>query len=237
MTTLLEVVNESIQSACFHLRGVIVFSGCPAPNSSWQTFLNVLKDWQTLIAGVGAIIPASIAAIFVWKQVDEQRAQFLQLTERQAQKARLRLARNSSQISQMLDTFYGRLIQESFELNEHTLSEAIIEDVLDAGIMSGPTNFEFVKNYVMRTQRYASLCRLYAQSRQRDHLIEIFTELATLDAMTDALYPFARFESDVIAMPEINRTTIERQLTVNLRRDIDISKSNLSKLLKEKAFA
>ena len=235
--TLLEVVTESIGVACSSLRDVITLSGCHTPSSKWQTFLNILKDWQTLIAGVGAIIPASIAAIFVWRQVDEQRGQFLQLSERQAQKARLRLATNSSRISQMLDTFYCHLIEERFEFNQHVLSEEIIEDVLDAGIMSGRANFEFVKDYAMRTQRYASLCGLYSQSRQRDHLVEIFTELATLDAMTDALYPFARFESEVITMPEINRTTIERQLTANLRRDRDISGSNLSRLLREKAFA
>ncbi|WP_327212028.1 hypothetical protein U8Q06_23840 [Rhizobium beringeri] len=199
-------------------------------------FLNILKDWQTFITGLAAIIPASIAAVFVWKQINEQRAQFLQLTERQSHKARLRLSRNASRISQSLDEFYSRLLQDSFGFADHSLGEEIIEDVLDAGIMSGKGNFEFVKSYVTCSQRYASLCRLYSESGQREHLVELFRELATLDAMTDALYPFARFESEVIVMPEIDRKRIERQLTVNLRRGKDISNTNLSQLLKDKAF-
>ncbi|MBB5666663.1 hypothetical protein GGE68_004895 [Rhizobium leguminosarum] len=198
--------------------------------------MNILKDWQTFITGLAAIIPASIAAVFVWKQINEQRAQFLQLTERQSHKARLRLSRNASRISQSLDEFYIRLLEGSFEFADHSLGEEIVEDVLDAGIMSGKANFEFVKSYVMCSQRYASLCGLYAESGRREHLVEIFRELATLDCMTDALYPFARFESEVIIMPEINRTLIERQLTVNLRRGKDISNTNLSQLLKDKAF-
>lgn len=207
------------------------------PTERWQIFLNFLKDWQTLITGLAAIIPASIAAVFLWKQINEQRAQFLQLTERQSHKARLRLARNASRISQNLDEFYSRLLRESFEFADHLLGEEIVEDVLDAGIMSGKANFEFVKSYVTCTQRYASLCRLYSESRQREHMIELFKELATLDAMTDALYPFARFESEVIIMPKIDRELIERQLTVNLRRGRDISNTNLSQLLKDKAFS
>ena len=54
--------------------------------------------------------------------------------------------------------------------------------------------------------------------------------------MTDALYPFARFESELLEMPIIEGSIIEQYLTLNLRRGRDISRSNLSELLREKAF-
>ncbi|MFT4159541.1 hypothetical protein [Shinella sp.] len=234
--TLLEVVSESIRQSCSQLEWLRDFRGCQPPTTRWQAFVDLVKDWQTLLAGIAAIIPASIAAVFVWKQIDEQRAQFLQLSERQSHKARLRLARNASLISQRLDRFYAQLLQENFTFSDHSLDEEVLEDVLDAGIMSGKSNFEFVTRYVTCTQRYASLCAIYAEHRQKEHLVELFKELATLDAMTDALYPFARFESELLEMPIIEGSIIERYLTVNLRRGRDISHSNLSELLREKAF-
>jgi len=102
--------------------------------------------------------------------------------------------------------------------------------------MSGKANFEFVTRYVTCTQRYASLCAIYAEHRQKEHLVELFKELATLDAMTDALYPFARFETDLITMPSIESSLIKQYLTVNLRRGRDISHTKLSELIREKAF-
>lgn len=234
MSKLLQLIQESIEKTL--QQGCMLFKtpNGEQPETYWSEILNLINDWQTFIIGVVAFLPASFAAVFMWQQLKEQRTQFLQLTERQSHKARLRLARNVSEISRQLDCFYGNAIENSFSFEKHTINREILEDVLDAGIMSGKENFDFVKQYVTRAQRYASMCQLYSEKPQKDYLIQIFQELATMDAMTDALYPFARFEVELILTPKIDKDTLNKYLTIHLRRDRDIAGTNLSELLREK---
>lgn len=108
-----------------------------AANSSsqsfWASVWGAANNWQTLIATGLAMLPASAAAIFVWKQLNEQRIQFLQIQTKDAQKSRLRLSRNLAGISSFLDNYYINLIKDNFSADNHTVCEKLVEDILDAG--------------------------------------------------------------------------------------------------------
>lgn len=200
--------------------------------SSWANAFGFINDWQTLIAGALAMLPASAAAIFVWKQLNEQRVQFLQIQKRDSQKSRLRLSRNLAEISGFLDTSYSEILKQNFNVSEHSVPEKLIEDVLDAGVLSGQSNFEFFKKYTIKIQQYASLCRLYGEEKGENNLLKCFVTLAEIDIMTDQLYPFARFDTDEVYIKEIGASEIESYLMHNLRRGQDISGTNLDELKK-----
>ena len=104
--------------------------------------------------------------------------------------------------------------------------------MLDAGVLSGETNFDFFKNYTTKIQQYASLCRLYGDQKTEKTLVKCFSTLAQIDIMTDRLYPFARFETESINGVNVTNTEIKSYLLNNLRRDHDIKGSSLDKLIR-----
>lgn len=229
------LVSEISTSTCFGLEALGSIDTGTAASSSplpfWASVSSVANSWQTLIAGVLAMLPASAAAVFVWKQLNEQRIQFLQIQKRDSQKSRLRLSRNLAEISEFLDSSYANLIKKTFTGHEHTVPEKLVEDVLDAGVLSGQSNFEFFKEYTIKIQQYSSLCRLYDEKKDENNLLKCFSTLAEIDIMTDHLYPFARFESDNVQTKEICTSEIKDYLLHNLRRGQDISGTNLEKLM------
>jgi len=106
---LMESINLSFEAiSCIW----IDTSSCNPSETTWESIVNFINNWQTMITGILAIIPASAAAIFVWKQLNEQRLQFLQLEKRDSQKSRLRLSRNLAEISSYLDGSYALLIKK-----------------------------------------------------------------------------------------------------------------------------
>lgn len=194
-------------------------------------WLDIVQDWQTLIAGLIAFVPGTFAAVFVWKQVNEQRSQFFQAEEAASVKARLKLSRNLSHISSHLDDCYDRLISKEFSYSSHVLPETLLEDILDAGVTSRGKNFSFFQNYIEKIQTYASLCQAYSDFGGEENLAKCFRLLGEIDGLTDLLYPFSRFEVEKLPNQNIDEAEIGMRLRHNLRRGKSISGSNLEKLL------
>lgn len=205
----------------------------PSANPTWW---QAVHSWQTLIAGALAFIPASIAAVFVWRQLNEQREQFLKIQEASALKARLKLSRSLSHISHHLDKCYESLLAEDFSYSSHALSENLLNDILDAAVSAQSKNFAFFQNFVEKIQTYASLCGIQADSGNEIALANCFKSLAELDALTDRLYPFSRFESEKVSEKAVEKQEIKSRLEHNLRRGKNISGSNLQKLISLKHF-
>ena len=211
-------------------------SHLPNYSAASQTWWEMAQSWQTLIAGVIAFVPASLAAVFVWKQLNEQRTQFLNIQEASALKARLKLSRNLSHISHHLDECYDRLIANDFWYGNHALSDDLLEDILDAAISSRSDNFKFFQIYVEKIQTYASLCGIHSDTRGEVSLAKCFKALAEIDALTDRLYPFSRFECEEVEVGDVDLSDIKNRLQHNLRRGKDISNSNLKELLSLRHF-
>lgn len=200
-------------------------------DSSGRSWQEVAKNWQTLIAGVIAFVPTSLAAIFVWKQVNDQRIQSFKAQEAAALKARLRLSQNISCISLHLDCSYDRLLKNDFSYEYHVFPDRAVEDVLEACIVSRSSNFKFFQKYVENIQTYASLCRIYSDLGGEDNMVKCFKLLGEIDVQTDRLYPFSRFEVDKIDEKPVTIEEVRSQLKHNLRRNKNISGTNLEKLL------
>ena len=213
-----------------------VLSHLPISSAASQTWLEIAQSWQTLIAGVIAFVPASLAAVFVWRQLNEQRTQFLYVQEASALKARLKLSRNLSHISHHLDKCYESLIAEDFSHDSHSLPDKLLDDILDAAISARSHNFSYFQIYVEKLQTYASLCGIHADVRGEVNLANCFKALAEIDALTDRLYPFSRFECEKVQEGSVDLSEIKTRLQHNLRRGKDISGSNLEELLSLRHF-
>lgn len=196
--------------------------------------LPFLRDWQTLIAGGLAFIPAAVAVFFVWRQSNDQRRQFFQLHQQQAQKARLRLGGNLSRISQTFDTFFENMINEDFSFEAHYLDTDLIESVLEVGAITSGKTFANIRDFVALTQQYTAKCSLYRSYPTDALLAKLYRELAILDFMVDNMYAYARFESEDINIPKITIDIVVKQLSTNLRRNKNINDTNLEKLLANK---
>jgi len=195
-----------------------------------SVILNFVHDWQTLIAAVVAFFPASLAAVFVWRQVNEQRQQFTRLEDQRARRARLKLIYTLPGISQNLDTMYSGLLKADFDSKLHYFSQDTLNDVLDAAIVSDKITFDFSKQYISHCQKYSSLVRLYVDHPSDERLAKLYRQLAVIDIYTDKLYPFVRFETETIELPAIRDEEIKTYLKHNLRRSNSISGTNLERL-------
>lgn len=208
-----------------------VLSHLPISSARSQTWWEIVQSWQTLIGGVIAFVPAALAAVFVWRQLNEQRTQFLNVQEASALKARLKLSRNLSHISHHLDKCYEKLIANNFSHDSHALPDKLLDDVLDAAISARSHNFTYFQTYIEKIQTYASLCGIHADVGGEENLVNCFMVLAEIDALTDRLYPFSRFECEKVKEEKVNLSEIKDRLQHHLRRGKDISGSNLEELL------
>lgn len=220
---------EASSGACYFFECAAQFR-LPA-DLQGQSWHDVAKDWQTLIAGVVAFFPAFFAAVFVWKQLNEQRIQFLKSQQAASLKARLRLSRNISHISRYLDVCYDRLLSKQFSFEDHTLSDGLLNDILDAGVNSSADNLPFFQKYVQSLQSFSSICAVHADIGGEANLVKCFRLLGEIDALTDRLYPFSRFEVEKIDSSDVSVAEIKERLEHHLRRGKDISGTNLSELL------
>lgn len=217
-------------SKVFELLGN-AFSDLRSSSAASQTWWEMAQSWQTLIAGVIAFVPASVAAVFVWRQLNDQRSQFLHDQESSALKARLRLSRNLSHISHHFDECYKCLLAQDFSYDKHSLPDGLLESVLDAAVSARSRNFKFFQGYIEKIQTYASLCGAHGDVGGEESLVNCFKSLAELDALTDRLYPFSRFECEDVERGVVPGSEIKSRLEHNLRRGEDISGSNLEELL------
>lgn len=205
----------------------------PHPSSEEEAdWLAIAKDWQTLLAGLIAFVPASIAAIFVWRQINDQRKQFSRVQDAATVKARLRLSRNISQVSRHLDQCYDFLLDGNFSHDAHALPSALLDDILEAAITSTSDNLNFFQLYVERLQGYASACALYERFKGEVRLLNCFKLLGELDELTDRIYPYARFKDEELSLETVPPEAIKQRLQHQLKRGKDISGSNLDDLIK-----
>jgi hypothetical protein len=225
-----EILAQSSSEAIRHLGKIVEYLEESGRNE--PSVLSILAEWQTLIAGVIAFLPASVAAIFVWKQLDEQRTQYLQVQNSVSIKARMRLSRNLAIISHHFDNCFERLMSGDFSREGHNLPNDLLDDILDVGVASSEKNFAFFRKYIEIIQQYESVCNLYENYKGEENLVKCFKLLATADLMTDQIYPFARFEVEQIEPEKFDQKHINKQLLENLRRGKDISGSNLDELVK-----
>jgi len=209
------------------------FEFCKVPPTAIEKALVFISEWQTLIAGGIAFFPAAIAVFFVWRQSNDQRRQFLQLHEQQAQKARLKLGGNLSQLSQTLDTFFDKAIAESFSYDQHKFAAVLIENVLEVAALTSGKTFANIRDFVALTQQYTAKCSLYSTHPNDALLAKIYRDMAILDIMVDNMYPFARFEEDEIRKVETSPQVIVQQLSINLRRNKSITGTKLEGLLRD----
>lgn len=229
LTILIHLIGELSSGAVeffTHIGGFL--DSLTSRDKSWQV---VARDWQTLIAGLLAFVPAAFAAVFVWRQINEQRTQFLKAQEASALKARLRLSRNLSHISRHLDLCYDRLLSEDFSYDQHVLPGGLLDDVLEAAVASRGDNFRFFQGYIEKLQTYASLCGVVSDIGGEANLVKCFMLLGEIDAQTDRIYPFSRFEVEKIDESSISLEEVKSRLQHNLRRGADISGSNFEALL------
>lgn len=226
------MIHQMVQASSdvFHFPDYVAQFILPAKQKI-PNWYDIARDWQTLIAGVVAFFPAAFAAVFVWKQLNEQRLQFLKSQQVASFKARLRLSRNISHISQHLDGCYDRLLSQNFSFADHALSDSLLNDILDAGVNSSVDNLPFFQNYIQKLQSFSSICAIYSDIGGESNLVKCFELLGEVDALTDRLYPFSRFEGEKIDNSSISIDEIKSRLEHNLRRGKDISNSNLAELL------
>lgn len=207
------------------------YKGAITQAPGWKlSLIDLIYKWQTLIAAVVAFLPASLAAVFVWRQVNDQRRQFARREDQQARRARLKLIYSLPSMSRHLDEMYTGLLQGNFSPSLHHFSQETLDDILDAAIVSDVGTFEFSKQYISRCQRYSSLVRLYTDRPSDEILVKLYQQLAAIDIQTDELYPFVRFETDSISLPKIDAIQVKTYLTHHLRRSNSIKGSNLERL-------
>lgn len=187
---------------------------CATKYDSW--WLNLAYDWQTLITGLAAGVPAAIGAWLLWSQINDQRKASERAKHQQEVAARIKMPHALSQLSDYWRHCFRAIISENFTLKTENLPVDALEIIMTAAPSVSEASFETLRKLVTSSQIFESRFRSAMTGNAGKMIATLLIDVARLDHCTDALYEFARFEVDGIAYKEPTRADLASQIYNNL---------------------
>ncbi|MBF2715462.1 hypothetical protein [Agrobacterium vitis] len=175
----------------------------PKFGSYW---INLLFDWQTLAAAILAGVPATVGAYLLWRQIEIQRLELGRVRRKEEMSARIQLI----PVLALLTRYYKSCITPIMD------GSYVLVDVPDQSLavlmLSAPTLddkvFRHIQSLIVEfhifTSRYHSTSGPLANGLQEIILVD----LGRLHSATNALYPYARFETDTVEPAASTKNTI-----------------------------
>ncbi|RWY83428.1 hypothetical protein EHI44_22120 [Rhizobium leguminosarum] len=218
----------------FLTKSYAVASEFMKPKPKFDTYwINFLFDWQTLVAAIVAGVPAIIGAYLLWRQIDIQRLELERLRRKEETSARIQLI----SVLASLTRYYKSCITPILD-GSHAVTD-IPNQSLATLMSSAPTLddkvFRHIQSLIVEfqifTSRYPSATRPLANSLREIILVD----LGRLHSATNALYPYARFETDAVE-PAASTKNATRDSINNLIAVTNRSISENDRLLIERAL-
>lgn len=204
----------------------------PAPkfDSHWANFL---FDWQTLLAAALAGLPAMIGAYLLWRQIEIQRLELERVRRKEETSARIQLIPVLASLTKYYKSCIIPILDGSYVIAD------VPNQSLATLMSSAPTLddkvFRHIQNLIIEfqifTSRYPSNMGSLSNSLQEIILVD----LGRLHSATNALYPYARFETDVIEPIAATKNAI-RDSIKNLIFVVSRPNSEDDRLLVERAL-
>lgn len=187
-----------------------LYSACGTKyNNFW---LDLAFDWQTLVTGVLAGVPAAIGAWLLWRQINEQRNEVSRAREQQEIAARIRMPHALAQLSDYWKHCFRAILAEDLSLKVEPLPLEALETIMAAAPTVNPQTFKIIQRLVVSSQVFESRLRTSKVSLIGNMIPTLLTDVASLDYNTDALYDYARFETDNVDIGEPDRKALADQI-------------------------
>ncbi|WP_155898464.1 hypothetical protein [Aurantimonas coralicida] len=167
------------------------------PEPKFDTYwINLLFDWQTLVAAILAGLPAGIGAYLLWRQIQIQQRELERVRRKEEASARIKLVPALASLTKFYKRCVIPVIDGSLspvETPDHSLT-----DLMSSAPTLNSEVFQriqtFIAEFQVFTSRYSS-----TTGNLRGGMQEILLgDLGHLHFSTNALYPYARFEADAV---------------------------------------
>ncbi|MBB2696125.1 UNVERIFIED_ORG: hypothetical protein GGI66_000768 [Rhizobium esperanzae] len=170
----------------------------PAPKFD-NYWINFLFDWQTLIAAILAGVPASIGAYLLWRQIKIQRLELERVRRKEETSARIQLIPVLASLTQYYKSCITPILDGSYVVTD--IPNQSLATVMSSAPTLDDKVFRHIQSLIVEfqifTSRYPSTSGPLANGLREIVLVD----LGRLHSATNALYPYARFETDAVERP------------------------------------
>lgn len=159
-------------------------------------WINLLFDWQTLMAAILAGVPAIIGAYLLWRQIEIQRLELERVRRKEETSARIQLIPVLASLTRYYKSCITPIMDDSYVMTD------VPNQSLAVLMSSAPTLddkvFRHIQSLIVEFQIFTSRYPSTTGALTNGLREIILVDLGRLHSATNALYPYARFESDTV---------------------------------------
>lgn len=183
-----------------------------------------LYTWQTLLAGLLALIGALVGAYFLWGQITLQLGKEEQEQKRKEIAARLQLPHALSNINGYLKECYKCWIEDDYS-NFPSFPDAEISRVIDAALNCDGRTFDAFQECIEYSQRFRSGVEGFKSEGLKERK-SFLLEILKLLFLIEKFYEYGRFKVEHLEVCTFSRENAEYVLNQYFgyqRRDFDVA--------------
>lgn len=189
----------------------------PAATKYDNFWINMLFDWQTMVAAIVAGVPAAFGAYLLWKQVSSQREETTRIREKEEVSARIRLVAALSALTSYYKTSVGPLMDSNYRTTE--VPNASLETLMASAPVVDGEVFNHIKKVIIDFQIFSVLYPSRTGSIDTPMRDRALVLLAKLHKATNELYAYARFQAETV----ISTQETEEELSNSLEGLLAVS--------------
>jgi len=173
--------------------------------------INLIFDWQTLLAAIIAGVPAALGARYLWKQIKLQKDELDRTKRKESISARLRLSTALASLTTYWKKCFSEIMDGNYSIN--TLPSEALATLMDAASTVDEDTFEVFRDIITEAQVFSSRYKSEVGPLEAGRQNTLLLNIASLHAATDSLYAFARFEAETVKKFAEEREIFEQSLS------------------------
>lgn len=211
-----------------------LIASCSTKYHHW--LLQAVFDWQTLITGLVAGLPAAFGAWLLWSQINDQREETKRVRKQIEVGARIKMPHALSLLSDYWRQSFKAIIAEDLHQKTTHLPTDALEVVMAAAPSVDPKTFKTIQKLITDSQIFESRLRTAKEHSSKKMIPMLIIDVAHLDFYTDALYEYSRFEVDEIPHIKPDRDQLADQIYNNLDLHDRMCTTEAKKMIIESAL-